>query len=71
MPKIEQSGAMVPDQKRLSDLGKEISKLINNVYNDSFRVFVDGGAEPIRDTDGNYFVNVPYKYYSIQDNYQI
>lgn len=71
VPAITVDGAKVPDQARLNALGKAIAALIDNVYKDDFRVFVDGGPEPMRDTDGSYFVNVPYKYYSIQNNYQI
>jgi hypothetical protein len=71
VPKVEVDGVMVPDQTKLSELGKAIATNIDNAYRNTFRVFVDGGAEPMRDTDGSYFVNVPFKYYSIQDNYQI
>lgn len=71
VPKIEVDGAKVPDQAKLSQLGKAIASAIDGKYMESFRVFVDGGAEPMRDTDGSYFVNVPFKYYSIQEDYQI
>ncbi|SMC53243.1 hypothetical protein [Pedobacter nyackensis] len=71
VPTITKDGVRVPDQARLSAMGKSIITLIDNQYHDTFRVFVDGGAVPMRDTDGSYFVNVPFKYHSIQDNYQI
>ncbi len=66
VPKITSGGVAVPDQARMSSLGKVVSGLIKCVYASSFRVFLDGQAEPMKDTDGSYYVNVRFKYYSIQ-----
>jgi len=67
VPKIKVGGVMVADQARMSALGKSVSASIDAVYKPKFRLFLDGPAEPVRDTDGSYYVNIRYKYYSLQD----
>lgn len=66
VPKITSGTTQVPDQARMSALGKIVAGLIKAVYKPSFRVFLDGQPEPIKDTDGSYYVNVRFKYYSMQ-----
>jgi hypothetical protein len=60
-------GRMETDQARMSSLGKIVSGLIKCVYASTFRVFLDEQAKPVKDADGNYYVNIRYKYYSIQN----
>ncbi len=67
VPKIKAGTLMVPDQARMSAIGKAVMPLIDGIYKSTFRVFLDGPALPIQDTDGSYFVNIQYKYYSIQN----
>lgn len=70
VPAILVDGEKVADQAKLSAIGKSITGLIDGQYRDSFRVFAEDGSELMQDTDGSYFVNVPFKYYSIQENYK-
>lgn len=67
VPKIKSSGVEVPDQARMSALGKIAAGLIKAVYKASFRVFLDSQPVPVKDSDGSYYVNIRYKYYSLQD----
>ncbi len=70
VPKINQGGILVADQARLKTLGKAIVDLVDGVYKDSFRVYVEDTPEIVRDTDGSYFVNIGFKYYSIQEEFK-
>lgn len=60
----------LPDQATLSTLAKTVTALIDGVYTPSFRVWVDNGAQILKDTDGSYFANIRFRYQSIQSNYK-
>lgn len=71
VPKIKDvNGVMVPDQTRLNLLLKKASALVDNQFRPTFRVKVDGPAKIKRDTDGSYYGNIRYKYYSLQSDFK-
>lgn len=70
VPKISSGGVLVNDQARIMSICKAISSYVNDQYRASFRLKVMGASSLERDTDGSYFGNIRYKYYSLQSDFK-
>lgn len=59
-----------PDHYRLNSLCKLILPYIETQWRETFRTEVEDSGNIFQDTDGSWFVNIGFKYYSLQSNYQ-
>lgn len=59
-----------PDHYRLNSLCKLIAPYIDAQWRETFRTEVEDSGNIFQDTDGSWFVNIGFKYYSLQSNYQ-
>jgi hypothetical protein len=59
-----------PDYAKMSSLCKAISPFIDTQFRETFHTEVEDAGKVFQDTDGSWFFNISFKYYSIQDNYQ-
>lgn len=60
----------LPDQASLSAMVKAVKPLIDGIYEETFRVWVEDMGNVYQNPDGSYFASVRYRYQSIQDNYK-
>jgi hypothetical protein len=70
VPSIGAAGKTGPDQAKLYSIGKVVTEFVSSQYRDTFRTIVTDGAKIFRDADGTYFLNIRYKYYSLQGDFK-
>jgi hypothetical protein len=69
-PAIVSNTVKLADQLRLSALAKAIIPLIDAQYKSSFQTWLDEVPTVMQDTDGSYFVNIPFEYQSVQTEFK-
>lgn len=70
VPSIQSGGQKMADQLGLMALSRVIIPLVDVQYRASFITWLEDAPNILQDTDGSYFVNIPFEYQSIQDNYK-
>lgn len=60
----------LPDQAALSTMVKAVKPLIDGIYAENFRIWIEEMGHVYQNTDGSYFASVRYRYQSIQENYK-
>lgn len=70
VPLINSGGVMVADQGRIKSICQVITTHVDGQMKDSFRVKVEEPGKVEKDTDGSYYGNIRYKYYSLQSDFK-
>jgi len=70
VPSITVGTQKMADQAKLMTLCRAIVPLIDSQYKTTFQTWIDDSPTILQDTDGTWFVNIPFEYQSIQNNYQ-
>lgn len=58
-----------PDVVSMTSIGKVVTEILKDYNGFDFKLDVQTPGMPIRDTDGNWYVNIRVNYYSFQQNY--
>jgi hypothetical protein len=69
-PGIISGHSMVADQAKLLSISRAIYPLIDSQYRTNYQTWIEYSATIMRDTDGSWFVNMPFEYQSVQDNFK-
>lgn len=69
-PAVANGTSKMPNHAKLKAISNAIRPLIDNVYTETFRVYISDSGVVMRDTDGSYFLSIELKYYSIQTDYK-
>ncbi|MEO6522245.1 MAG: hypothetical protein ABIN91_11245 [Mucilaginibacter sp.] len=69
VPSLTSGSAKVADQIKMMVLSRAVIALLDSQYKTSFQTWIEDSPVIMQDTDGSYFVNIPFKYQSIQDNF--
>lgn len=70
VPAIISEGVKMADQAKLMTLSRTVISLVDAQYKNSFQTWIEDTPTIMQDTDGSYFVNIPFEYQSIQDNFK-
>lgn len=69
-PAVVNGTSKMPNHAKLKAISNAIRPLIDNVYTNSFRVYVSDAGVLLKDADGSYFLSIELKYYSIQTQFK-
>lgn len=58
------------DSGTMRTIAKAVLPLIESQNRATFQTDVEDGGTPMQDTDGSWFYNIPFNYYSIQEKYK-
>ena len=67
VPTITSGSVKVADQAKMMALSRAVIALIDEQYKATFQTWVDSAQSVLQDTDGSYFVNIPFEYQSVQN----
>ena len=67
VPTITSGTVKVADQAKMMALSRAVIALIDEQYKATFQTWVDSAQTILQDTDGSYFVNIPFEYQSLQN----
>jgi hypothetical protein len=67
VPAIISGTSKLADQVKLRALTKAIIPLVDAQFKDTFQTWLDDSPTIMQDTDGSYFVNIPFEYQSVQN----
>lgn len=70
VPTIISSGIKSADQPKLKALSKAIAALIDTQFRNDFQTWLEDTPTIKQDADGNYFVNIPFEYQSVQTDFK-
>ncbi|AMR34135.1 hypothetical protein A0256_23135 [Mucilaginibacter sp. PAMC 26640] len=69
-PAITSGTAKLADQVKLMNISRAVMPLVDAQYKPTFQTWIEDSSTIMQDTDGSYFLNMPFKYQSIQDNFK-
>jgi hypothetical protein len=67
VPTITSGSAKIADQNKMMVLSRAVIALIDERYTTNYQTWVTETPTIIQDTDGTYFVNIPFRYQAIQN----
>ncbi len=70
VPTITSGGQQLTDQTTFAKVAKTLIPLIDEQFKSTFHTWLDDTPEIMRDTDGKDFLNIRFRYRSLQSNYK-
>jgi len=67
VPMITSGGVKLVDQTKMMTLSRAVIALVDEQYKATFQTWIEDSQTIMQDTDGSYFVNIPFKYQSVQN----
>jgi len=70
VPAITSGAAKVANQPAMMTLSRAVIALIDMQFKTTFQTWIEDTPIIMQDTDGSYFVNIPFEYQSVQNNFK-
>jgi len=67
VPTVTSGSVKVADQAKMMLLSRAVIALIDEQYKTTFQTWIEDSQNILQDTDGSYFVNIPFEYQSVQN----
>jgi hypothetical protein len=59
-----------PDYAKMNTICKAVTPYLDTQFKATFRTEIEESGNVYQDTDGTWFINIGFKYYSMQTNYK-
>ena len=67
VPAITSGSAKIADQAKMMVLSRAVIAIIDERYTTNYQTWIEDSPTINQDSDGTYFVNVPFRYQAIQN----
>jgi len=67
VPTITSNSVKIADQAKMMVLSRAVIALIDEQYKATFQTWIEDSQNILQDSDGSYFVNIPFEYQSLQN----